>query len=367
MKSSSTAHAILPIKGVSWLCLTHGSEVTPLAQAPGMPDARFVFAPDASALAVLDMDRKRAGLFRILAEEPWFEQVFPFAALPKDCKGHALAVVGGSLLVGGHSKTAEALWIRTPGIGNEWQVVPIPERFRARGKAIDGLLLDGPRVIAVDDLIVPKWVIVYRVESPDELRETEVVALPEHISYERIHIAVLGTRWIGLVSKGTRYGSNGTFISLLDADSFAEQAVWSICAPTGLFDGGTKEGMAPLDRALLESVDLGFVGDTLLVACGPWGLLTADLTGWTPPPQMPPPLVEKLDPLSASREMHEDLSAPTKASGPGPALAFRDAPGLTSVERIVISTPPDPAGAFAVGPGPDGIAAYVWIPRITRI
>lgn len=362
MVGASTALAVLPFQGVPWLCRTNGPKVTPVAMVPGRADARHILAPDASALAVLDMNCKRAGLFRILPDEPYFEPFLPFASLPQNCKGHALAVVGDSLLVGGSCKTGEALWIHTHGRDEGWRVVAIPEHLRSQGKAIDGLLIDGSRVIAVDDILVPKWLVIYQVEGPGELREAEVVQLPEHITYERIYVAVLGSRGVGLVSKGNCHGSSGTFISLLDSTDFTEWAVWSARSPTGLFDGGTKDDMAPLDRALLESVDLGFVGETILVACGDRGLLAVDLEEWILPPHLPRQIVEEWDPQSGSRVFHENLSVPVKAGGPGPELAFKEVPGLVAVARIVIPTLPDRAGAFPIGPGPDGIQTFVWLP-----
>jgi hypothetical protein len=38
--------------------------------------------------------------------------------------------------------------------------------------------------------VVPKWVIVYQADGFGELRESEVVSLTSHTTYEQIHVVV---------------------------------------------------------------------------------------------------------------------------------------------------------------------------------
>ncbi len=361
MEIPPTSLAILPVGGAAWLCRCIGREVLPLVEAPGADDAHYAFALDGSALAVLDMGRKRAGLFSLRIDAPLLDPLLPFSNLPKGCIGHAIATTGSNLIVGGHSDRKESLWSRSPRTGGKWRSEELPEGVGAKGKAIDGLLLDGPRVIAVDDLLPPKWLIVYQQSDLGELQDPVSVRLPDHISYERIHAAALGPKWIGLISKGTAHGSRGSFLSLLARDTFQEQAVWLVRTHTGLFDEGSSEDLSSVLHALLNAKDLGFVGETLQIACGPHGLLSANLGRWTPPPPELPPLVEILDPRSGSRRMVEDHSAPVKAGGPGPPLFLQQVPGLTSVDKLVIPTPSNLNGVFATGSEKGGRATHVWV------
>lgn len=361
METLPTSLAVLPVGGVAWLCRCTGPEVFPLVKAPGAADAHHAFAPDASALAVLDMDRKRAGLFRIRGDSPWIDRLLPFSNLPKGCVGHAIATTGESLIVGGHSESKESLWIRTSGHNGAWRPVVLPEGIGSPGKAIDGLLLDNSRLIAVDDILFPKWVIDYRLGDPGGLQDPRPVLLPAHITFERIHAAALGCKWVALISNGMNHGSKGSFISLLTRDTFQEQAVWSAHSHSGLFDDGSPDDLSPIDLALLDAKDLGFVRKTLLVACGTHGLLSTSLEGWIPSSPEPPPLREVRDPRTGSRQMVEDASAPVEAGGPGPSFMLRQLPGLASVDKIVSPTPPDPAGVFVTGLGEGGQSTYAWV------
>lgn len=350
MENPLPSLAVLPIGEEAWLCRCRGPEVHPLAEVPGTAEARIAFAPDGSTFAVLGPGGKRAGLFRLLDEAPWIEGLLPFSDLPKGCIGHTIAAAGGSLIVGGRSRAFESLWQRSQGTGGRWEGVPLPNGIGARGKAIDALLLQGSRLIAVDDLLSPKWVVVYRLDDAGSPHEPAAVRLPEHIAYERICAAALGPRWIALISTGISHGSKGAFLSLLDRDSFKEQAVWSARRPGGLFDAGRPEDLGPIDLALLDARDLAFAGETLLIACGSRGMLSADLAGWTPPPPEPAPEV--------------DAARPPGAAEPGPALVHRSVPGLASVEQLVVPQPQERTGVFAIGRGTGGGRSSRWVPCV---
>lgn len=328
-------HAFLPVDGRIHLCRTEGPEVRVLAGAPGKGEADFVFSRDGSHFSVLDNGNKRAGLFRLLPEAPWFERVLSFASLPRRCQGHAHAVAGGGLLVGGHGSTGESLWIRKPGDGDRWTPVPIPEQLRHHGKAVDGLLIEGRRIIAVDDIVMPKWVIVYEADDAGNLQPEEVTELPCHTSYERIRRCALGPGMVGLISSGFNHGTSSRFVSILGSADFMEWALWSA------HEGPEDEGEERMRPPLMRACDLGFLRGRLVIACGGFGLLVADLRGWSPVLEDPGP--------------HPHSTYPE-----GPELRPIDVPGLAIVERLVLPLGEE-AGLFAVGKGLDGERAYGWV------
>lgn len=333
MIRATSCLAVLPVRDGAWLCRCRGAEVEPLAEVPGSPEARHALAPSGSALAVLDSNGKRGGLFRVLDQAPWVEVRLPFTSLPKGCRGHAVAATDTALIVGGHSRSEEALWFRSQEHPDVWRPIGLPDGIASRGKAVDGLHLDGARLLAVDDLVFPKWLVVYRMDDPVEPRSPLAIRLPEHIAYERILASALGPAWLGLLSKGISHGSQGSCLALVDRTTFQEVSLWSASTSEGLFEGTSQHEADPGGPPLLQGVDVGFAGDTLVVACGAQGLLAADLAGWTPAP----------------------------ASTLGPPLVPRPVPGLARVDRIVTTTPPDPLGVFLVGLDEHGSSTHVWM------
>jgi len=143
MMQSTYSLAFLPIANEYWMCRSRGAQVEPLTKATGQPDARFVIAPDGASFAVLDSDSKRAGLFRVLAEEPWFERVLSFSTLPKRCAVDDI-VLPKWVLEDGRTRDEVACWSAHSGaftrkanrVGSSRERLPTttPRPLRRRGK-----------------------------------------------------------------------------------------------------------------------------------------------------------------------------------------------------------------------------------------
>lgn len=141
-----------------------------------------------------------------------------------------------------------------------WAPLAVPPQFRQHGKRIDDLLLDGDRLIAVDDIVFPKYLLRYDVSDPRNPWLIDVADLPYHSSYERIHSAALGLDWVALFSTTANHGWRGIHIALLGRTELQERAVLS--ATTNPPFGGTDD----VERRDWRGV--AFHGNTLLVAAG---------------------------------------------------------------------------------------------------
>ena len=154
-------HAFLPVDSQYWLCSVSGADVVPLALAPGEHTALRRFSADGREFAMLDQQGKRVGHYRLLPDAPWIEAVRPPATLPKGSVAHAVLVHQGTLFAGGHGDHGEALWLRQPGRQPDWLPVALPEGVGKRGKAVDTLFVRGHELVAIDNILLPKWVLVY--------------------------------------------------------------------------------------------------------------------------------------------------------------------------------------------------------------
>lgn len=271
----------LPVSRRLHVCRERNGDVEPLAELPGAPDSHAVVDEASKRVAILDSMGKRAGLFQLADEAPWIDRVLPFASLPKGCKGHVCMPLGEGLLVGGSSKTGEALWWRHPEQGSEgWQVVELPAQIRRPGKAIDGLHRDGDTLIAVDDIVTPKWLLLYQIGNGDVLTLQKSVMLPPHISYEWIFASSLGDSALWLVSRGVNHGVAGRYVWGVNRKTWEEVACWPACSANRQprlrgpqYDAPVQAEPSPLlqARAVME-----WQG-RLLVACGDKGLVQIPL------------------------------------------------------------------------------------------
>lgn len=333
------ARIILPFDGTPHICRVNGSAVTPLVPMPGADDLRCFVNDAAGHVAVIDSQRKRVGLFDFLDEPPWVRQRLPFANLPKDCVAHTALPWDGGVLVGGHSKVGEALWARHPETERgSWQVIELPPRLRRPGKAIDGLHQDGDRLIAIDDIVQPKWLLVYAVKDQQMLELRRTVLLPAHTTYERIFDTCLGERFLWCASRGINHGNVSTHVWGLDRNSFKERVCWSFQHQSqqswlpdipGLF---TQEEPEPAENPLVGVRAVVEWRGHLLLPTGKSGLYCVALAE-----------------RSGEREETE--------------LRVITGLALAEIDTVVPHPEQDDLGVFAVGKDGEGVAAWQWLPN----
>lgn len=215
-------NSFLPVDGMVWLCKADGDTVLPLAVAPGGPDAVRRFSSDGRDFGVLDQSGKRLGHYRVLDQAPWFETVRPPATLPKSCVAHALLLHDGLLLAGGHGDRGEALWFRQEHRQPDWLVVALPEGLGHRGKAIDALFVHKGELVAFDNILLPKWILVYPLEPGPNPAGVRKYSLATHTTYERTICVVEGPEVYVLLSSGINHGIISYHLSAISKSDLRE-------------------------------------------------------------------------------------------------------------------------------------------------
>lgn len=332
--TDTRALAVLPHDGARFVCATSDDHVQPLIMAPGDRDARYTQSEDGCRLAVLDRKATRAGLFALLPAAPWLLEILPMAPLPDGCTGHAMLPLHDTLLVGGHGPRHEALWQRSLPTAS-WTAVGLPEGILQHGKAVDGLHLRGDDLIVVDDIVTPKWLLLYDVRAQGSLAHRRTIRLPYHTTYEHIVDSCLGTSGLWCLSKGINHGVSSTHLWRLDTRTFEELGHWS--AQNGsrrsyrsVFDTQPRsEAVQAAQRQLLSCVSVIESNGQILLACGQQGL--------------------------------GRLSTDHAKQGLTPVEAL-DTPTLASVDAFVCPAPWDGRGVFLVGQDSAGHQTYAWWP-----
>lgn len=215
---------VLPHQGAPWLHRPDGANTRPLCPVPTGGRARFCISPDAAWLGVLDEDGRRAHLYRVADDV--IECVQPPCALAGGDRGHAIAAAGGVLYVGGSGKSGEMLWA-LGGPGDALRPMPIPQKARRAGKAVDAVFVHEGRLLAIDDIVFPKWGFIHDLADPAAPRLAAVVDLPWHTSYEHVRAAAIGQPGVMLLSTGINHGTSSAHFSLLDLHTLREIAAGS--------------------------------------------------------------------------------------------------------------------------------------------
>ena len=230
-KGVSMIYVFLPHENNMWLHQLEGNKPIPVAKLPGSDDARYFMSTDHTLFAFLDQAQKRIGLYQLLDAEPWFEKKMSPVTLPKNCLGDDVLIHNAIIYIGGRSKSGEFLWQRTITDQN-WLALPFPDDFSPkRYKSIDLLFLDGNKLIAVDDIVYPKWIFTYDISEPKHPKPIGMATLKQHTSYESVYGGADNNDYIVLLSEGINHDQCFKFISLLDKKTLEEFWFWSTKKP----------------------------------------------------------------------------------------------------------------------------------------
>lgn len=333
--STVESRVVVPRNGVACLCAARDGQWEVLSEAPGEPDARHVVSEDGRYLAAMDRGNTRAGLFELLLDAPWIRETLPLAPLPNGCVGHATLPMGDGLFVGGNGPNHEALWQRTAAAESNWMTVPLPQEIMKRGKAVDGLHVLGDTLVVVDDIVTPKWLLLYGLSNPGMPVHRNTIRLPSHTTYERIIYSSLGASGLWCLSKGINHGVASTHLWRLSVPDFKQEAHWAAndVRPSSfpsMFDAppASEDTRAAMD-CLLSCLAVVEVDGAILLACG-----------------------GKRLGMIALRDGPSHIED----------LQFLETPGFYSIDGLVLPAPWDGQGVFMVGEDKSGAMNSTWLP-----
>lgn len=125
---------------------------------------------------------------------------FPSIISPK-----SLCIIKNNIVFGGENRhdfsfniSSHELVVSYSIQSDKFIVVEMP--FKYYDKCVDDLLIDNNKVIAVDDIVYPKYLIEYDFSNPDYPYLLKSYNLPENGVYERIRKGTLNENYIALLS-----------------------------------------------------------------------------------------------------------------------------------------------------------------------
>jgi hypothetical protein len=258
---------IVPLKGVNTFCTFRDGEIVPANPLPMVGYEGHAIDEEFGWVAWVTDDRKQIGRTHLDAVEG--EGGFAPLRMPEGYTAGCLLFHRQVLFVGGEcgKDMIGSFDLRSPE--PKWTPLEVPEQFRQYGKRMDDLLLDGDRLIVVDNCIEPKYLLRYDVSDPRSPRLLDTRDLPVHSTYETVYSAALGSRWMALLSRSCNHAWLGVHIAVYDRETLEERG-----AMTGTGKGSYRgdEGEPRYDWRQLALHE-----NTLLVAAGIEGIGVLDL------------------------------------------------------------------------------------------
>ncbi|HEY1189444.1 MAG TPA: hypothetical protein VGE74_17455, partial [Gemmata sp.] len=216
---------VVPVKGVNTFCSFANGQLRPENPLPMVRPGEHAIDDEFGWVAWPAEDGKTVHRTHLDATEG--EGGFAPLVMPPAYKAECLLFHRQVLFVGGDcgKEVLGSFDLASPE--PEWVPLAVPEEFRRYGKRIDDLLLDGDRLIAVDDVVFPKYLLRYDVTNPRAAQLAGVIGLLAHSGNETIHCGALGESWLAILSRSVTMGGGANFIGLLGRQDLGERGCLS--------------------------------------------------------------------------------------------------------------------------------------------
>ena len=133
-------------------------------------------------------------------------------SIPFDIKPKSILMNQHNLFVGG--EMGKELLVQYHLKSKKWFQLKIPKEIMLYGKAVDDIVINDSLLIAVDNIIIPKYILYYKLNSTDKLEYSHFEKLKSNSSYESIHKARITENYLGLISTTMNWGTQSEHITL---------------------------------------------------------------------------------------------------------------------------------------------------------
>ena len=154
---------------------------------------KSIFTTDKkSKVAILDTAQNSIVLYDFLLSKE------TKLTIPYDLKPKTLLLLENNLFVGG--QMGKEILIQYQIRKNQWEKLEVPEEVKMWGKEVDDLVINDSLLIAIDNLIMPKYVLFYNLKQQGKLELSHFKDLKSNGAYESIHQGRITKKYLGLIS-----------------------------------------------------------------------------------------------------------------------------------------------------------------------
>jgi len=143
-------------------------------------------------IAILDTAKNDITIFDINSSNQ-IKLSIPFEIKPK-----TVLLNSDNIFVGG--EMGKEILIQYHLKNEKWYQLEIPSEVVFWGKAIDDLVVNDSLLIAIDNIVMPKYVLFYRLNSNSKLELSHFKGLKHNGAYESIHQGRITDKYLGLLS-----------------------------------------------------------------------------------------------------------------------------------------------------------------------
>jgi hypothetical protein len=154
---------------------------------------KSIYTTDQQArVAILDTAKNHVTLFNLNNSEE-IKLTIPYTIKPK-----SILLADNNLFVGG--EMGKEMLVQYHIENKKWYQLEITNEIAVWGKAIDDLVVNDSLLIAIDNIVIPKYILYYRLNPTGKLNLSGYDQLKHNGAYESIHKGRITQKYFGLLS-----------------------------------------------------------------------------------------------------------------------------------------------------------------------
>ena len=174
---------------------------------------KSIYTTDQKArVAILDTAKNNLTIFDINSSNQ-IKLTIPFDIKPKIVLLH-----NNNIFVGG--EMGKEILIQYNFQNEKWYRLEIPEEVLFWGKAIDDLVVNDSLLIAIDNIVIPKYILFYHLNSSNRLELSHYKELKSNGCYEEICLGRISNEFLVLKSKTASMGGRTNHITIIKKFDF---------------------------------------------------------------------------------------------------------------------------------------------------
>ncbi|MEX0290257.1 MAG: hypothetical protein AB3N14_14210 [Flavobacteriaceae bacterium] len=121
--------------------------------------------------------------------------------VPYDIKAETIFMNNENIFIGG--ELGKEMLVQYHLKSKKWYSLEIPREIMRVGKAIDDIVVTDSTLIAIDNIVIPKYILYYKLNSHGALTFLESKLLPPNGTYEDIYEGRINSNYLVLSSRTT--------------------------------------------------------------------------------------------------------------------------------------------------------------------
>lgn len=175
-------------------------------------------------VALLDTAQNTVTLVQILSRKK------TKLSIPFDIKSRCILINGENLFIGG--EMGKEMLIQYQIQSKKWFSLEIPTKVLSLRKGIDDLLIKDSMLMAIDNLVMPKYALFYQLNSSDKQTFSHFLELKCNRAYEHISLGRITSDYIGISSTTfSGYSGASEHITIYDKNNLVKNFTLSFKHP----------------------------------------------------------------------------------------------------------------------------------------